>query len=190
MTSCRCSGDVHLLSALALILVFGAFVNAAGMIQPVMDWTGLYVFGLLIAPVIFAFLCAGLGRWLGRVSASSKELACTFALALVPLGFSMWIAHFSYHLVTGWSAIVPALRLGAAMAAGVPSWWPPAEILLLDCGLLLTLYVAWRLACQRTAGAVRALGLMMPWAALAILLYSAGVWILFQPMQMRGMVMN
>ena len=177
-------------AALALILVFGAFVNAAGMIEPVVDWTSLYVVGLLVAPVIFACACAWLGRWLGRTNASSKELACTFALALVPLGFSMWIAHFSYHLVTGWSAIVPALRMGAAMAAGVPSWWPPTEILLLDCGLLLTLYVAWRLACLRTAGAVRALGLVMPWAALAILLYSAGVWILFQPMQMRGMVMN
>ena len=177
-------------AALALILVFGAFVNAAGMIQPVMDWTRLYVGGLLIAPVVLACVCAWLGRLLGRTRASRKELACTFALALVPLGFSMWIAHLGYHLVTGWSAVLPALRVGAAMAAQVPNWWPPAEIVLLDGGLLLTLYVAWRLAARRTDGVARALGLMVPWAALAILLYSAGIWILFQPMQMRGMVMN
>jgi hypothetical protein len=67
-----------------------------------------------------------------------------------------------------------------------PAWWPPTEILLLDAGLLLTLYLGWRLA-ARTAGAWKVL---TPWAILTVLLYAAGLWILFQPMQMRGMLMS
>jgi hypothetical protein len=66
-----------------------------------------------------------------------------------------------------------------------PAWWPPAEILLLDAGLLLTLYLGWRVA-GRTRHALS----FLPCATLAVLLYAAGLWILFQPMQMRGMLMS
>jgi hypothetical protein len=184
-------------AALALVLVFGAFVNAGAMVSPVLAKSWIMLAGLLAAPVALVCLCAWLGRWLGRTRASWKELGRTFALALIPLGFSMWIAHFSYHLLTGWRSVIPVveriLRLpnsGVSVAAQIPSWWPPSEILLLDCGLLLTLYVAWRMARQSTIGATRPLGLLVPWALLAVSLYAAGLWILFQPMQMRGMVMN
>jgi hypothetical protein len=34
------------------------------------------------------------------------------------------------------------------------------------------------------------LAVMSPWAVLSGALYSAGVWIVFQPMQMRGMMMH
>jgi len=34
-----------------------------------------------------------------------------------------------------------------------------------------------------------ALAVLAPWAVLAGALYSAGVWIVFQPMQMRGTMM-
>jgi hypothetical protein len=103
----------------------------------------------------------------------------------------MWIAHFWFHYLTAWSSIVPAagraLRLASVASSNmqIPGWWPPAEILLLDAGLLLTLYLGWRIA-GRT-GRVLA---WTPWAALAVLLYAAGLWILFQPMQMRGMLMS
>jgi hypothetical protein len=36
------------------------------------------------------------------------------------------------------------------------------------------------------AGARRALAVVAPWASLAVLPYVAGVWLCFQPMQMRG----
>ena len=190
-------------TALALILVFGAFVNAAGMVDPVTerlhawyDRLGYFVIGLLIAPLALACFCGWLSGKFGGARISWRDLSGAFALALIPLGFSMWVAHFSYHLVAGWSGILPItariLHLSGAsgFTASIPGWWPPAEIVLLDCGLLLTLYVAWRMACQRTTARSQALGLLTPWAALAVLLYSFGIWILFQPMQMRGMVMN
>ena len=34
----------------------------------------------------------------------------TFAQAFVPLGFSMWLAHFSYHLVNGALTAVPVVQ--------------------------------------------------------------------------------
>jgi cytochrome c oxidase assembly factor CtaG len=190
-------------AALALVLVFGAFVNAAGMVDPVMerlhfwyDKLGYFAAGLLIAPLALVSACGWLSRNFSSVRVSGRELSGAFALALIPLGFSMWVAHFSYHLIAGWSGIFTIgariLHFGgsAHLASQVPAWWPSAEILVLDCGLLLTLYVAWRLACQRTISRSRALAMLTPWGALAVLLYSLGLWILFQPMQMRGMVMN
>jgi cytochrome c oxidase assembly factor CtaG len=43
---------------------------------------------------------------------------------------------------------------------------------------LLSLYTGYRLAPTLKA--------LAPWALLMVLLFAAGVWILFQPMQMRG----
>src|SRR5262249_52442623 len=125
-------------AALALILVFGAFVNAAGMTGPVMTWmhgwharlgsmlpvvTAMYVVGILIAPVILAFVCGWLSRLAAKVS--WREVVCGFALALVPVGFSMWIAHFSNHFFSWWSAAIPAWNW---------SWIPSLELGLLDLG--------------------------------------------------------
>jgi hypothetical protein len=118
-------------AALALLLVFGAFVNAAGMIAPVMDLeqrvqnqfglsspllviTVLLAVGLLIAPATIAVSCGILSKSLGRSPVQWKNIASSFVMALVPLGFSMWVAHFVYHLVTGVSAIEPVMKRAAS----------------------------------------------------------------------------
>ena len=108
----------------------------------------------------------------------------------------MWLAHFSNHLVAGWSTLIPAVeRFFSRVSSGVypqawmPSWIPSLELLFLDLGLLLTLYIAWRVARQVADGERMALAVMSPWAVLAGALYSAGLWIVFQPMQMRGTMM-
>jgi len=200
-------------AALALILVFGAFLNAAGMTEPVMMWmhrwharlelssmvpivSVLYAGGVLIIPGILAAACGWASLHSARASAGWKELTCGFTLALVPLGFSMWLAHFSNHLVAGWSALLPAVeRFFSRVSSGVyaqawmPVWMPSVDLLFLDFGLLLTLYVAWRVARQVANGERMALAVLAPWAVLAGALYSAGVWIVFQPMQMRGTMM-
>ena len=76
------------------------------------------------------------------------------------------------------------------MCGTTVGWLLPLEILALDAGLLLTLYVIWRIAGRYAKGAASALGLAAPWALLAVGLYVAGIWIIFQPMQMRGMMMG
>ncbi len=84
-------------TALVLILVFGAFVNAAGMTEPVMMWmhrwharlglgsmvpvvTALYAGGLLIIPGILAVACGWVSQRWARRSAAWKDLTCSFTL--------------------------------------------------------------------------------------------------------------
>jgi cytochrome c oxidase assembly factor CtaG len=188
------SGIGHLnqrpdVAAMVLILVFGAFVNAAGMTEPVMMWihhwharlglssmvpivTVLYACGLLIVPAMLAIACGWLSQRWAQASSSWKDITCSFVLALVPAGFGMWLAHFSNHLLIPW----------------LPTWIPSLELIFLDLGLLLTLYITWRVA-RRVAAGRTAIAAMSPWAILAGALYSTGIWIVFQPMQMRGTMM-
>jgi hypothetical protein len=74
--------------------------------------------------------------------------------------------------------------------ASALKWIPSFELYVLDLGLRLTLYTSWRVAQRLASGDRMALAAMSPWAVLAVGLYSAGVWIVFQPMQMRGMMMH
>src|SRR5262245_49730446 len=206
-------------AALVLLLVFGAFVNAAGMIGPVSGLertlqqrlglesllpvtSALFVLAMLIVPLLLVTLCAVAWRTLGCDAARMKELICSFALALLPLGFSMWLAHLAYHILTGAAVVIPvsqrvATDLGSSLL-GRPNWvsattllpldWLPSlQILLLDGGLLLTLYAGWRMARGFSVHARGTLRLLAPLAGLAVLLYAAGVWIVFQPMEMRGL---
>lgn len=207
-------------AAIVLLLVFGAFVNAAGMIGPVVALeralqqrlglesllpviSALFVLGLLITPLLLVGLCGVVCRTMCGGAIRRKELICSFALALAPLGFSMWLAHVAYHFLTGASVVIPVVQraandLGSSLL-GQPNWantpallpldWIPSlQILLLDGGLLLTLYVGWRVARRFSERAAGAIGLLAPWAGLAALLYAAGVWIVFQPMEMRGLM--
>jgi hypothetical protein len=129
-------------------------------------------------------------------------LTCEFAVALAPLGLAMWAAHFVFHFLLGAQTALPALQRAATDIGiawlGTPVWatgsfafvrgWSPAlQVLLLDGGLLLTLYLAWRIAHRPGPRFRSAAGAFVPWAALAAALFGIGVWIFLQPMQMRGM---
>lgn len=175
-------------AVLAGVFVFGAFVNAAGMVSPVMMWehrlharlgpdsmpaiVAVFVLGgTVVLPALALFLCGALNR-LQRLSVHYGDLIRRFVLALVPLGLAMWAAHAIYHLATSRSA--------------VPDWLVPAQLILLDTGLLLTLYVSWRVALSYSAKTQTAASVALPWAALGCAIYAVAIWILFQPMQMRG----
>jgi hypothetical protein len=60
------------------------------------------------------------------------------------------------------------------------------EILMLDFGLLASLYAALRIAEANATGVRHVLRAVTPWAALIVLLFAIGVWTVFQPMEMRG----
>jgi ferredoxin len=198
------------LAALALLIVFGAFVNAAGMVEPSMAWlhslhakfgphtmslivAGFIAVGVIVVPATAVFVCGALNRF---VTSESKtwNIPRRFVFTLVPVGVAMWAAHLLYHFATGWNA--PLIILHRPLSAGVsafpspflPEWLTPAQILFLDAGLLLSLYVAWRVARQYENRVRSAVALAAPWAALSSALYGAGIWILLQPMQMRGML--
>lgn len=113
-----------------------------------------------------------------RLDASSLEVATRFSYALVPLGFSMWLAHYSFHFLAGFDAVTPALQRFAgdlgwsilgepawvrACCRPVADWLPRLEILFLDLGLLLSLYVAYRIALTQSERASQALKVLAPW---------------------------
>jgi hypothetical protein len=159
----------------------------------------------VVPPVLLVLLAAPPLAVAGLAAAppAVRERTCRFVLALVPLGFTMWTAHFLFHLVRGWSGMVLASEraladLGMATAprwsAGPGALGPGRllglELLLLDAGLLLTLWVGWRIARDAAPRLRRALTLVAPCAGVAAALWAAGVWIVCQPMAMRGMMMH
>lgn len=213
-------GDI---AALVVLLVFGAFANAAGMVGPVVEWeqtlqtrlglptpmaivSGFYLAALVVLPIALVAMAAALSRQLGALDERWPRNATRFCFALVPLGFAMWLAHYSYHFFGSCDAVIPAaqrfatdlgMRLGDARwtcgcCRPVADWLPRFEILCLDCGLLLSLYTAFRIAelprpqLVEPAPIGRTLKVVAPWALLITLLFAAGIWIVLQPMQMRG----
>jgi len=197
-------------AVMALLIVFGAFLNAAGMIAPVMAWehswhtrlgphtmpmiVGAIVgLGLCVIPAFVVFTCRILNGLVDSVR-NLSDVARRFVLALVPIGFAMWVAHLLYHLAIGWKAAWPVVqrivvgKITAFSAAVIPAWVTPVQLITLDAGLILTLYASWRVASQYAGRLRSAVALAAPWAVLSCGLYMAGVWIFFQPMQMRGML--
>jgi len=205
------------LAALALLLTFGAFANAAGMVGPVAEWqqrfsswlglkwplltvTAFYLLSLIVAPLVLVGGAALLARWWGRLEETPVRLAIRFSYALIPLGFGMWLAHYGFHFLTSWDTALPTTQRflnDAGLSAGEPQWQMSCcrpvgdfllklEILFLDLGLLLSLYAAYRIARSRTSRLSHWLGAVLPWVVVLLLLFAVGIWIIFQPMQMRG----
>ena len=166
--------------------------------------TGCLAVAFLAAlPAALVYLCVVLNRAAADRKVSSKQLAASFALTLVPVGFAMWCAHLAYHLGTGWFTAVPVIQRAwtglwhvrtavdwsASTYGAIPHWLRPLQISFLDAGLLLTLYIAWRTAQRLAPRLAVQLRVFAPWGVVACALYVAGIWILFQPMQMRGTMM-
>jgi polyferredoxin len=128
------------LAALALVLVFGAFANAGGMIGPVhtlnrriagLLGTGapamvqgvVFLGALVVLPLLIVGTAAAASRALagggsGRERAAGTaakrdtiiSTATRFAYGLVPVGFGMWVAHYLYHFLGSGLTLVPVLQ--------------------------------------------------------------------------------
>jgi len=208
------------IAALVLVLVFGAFANAGGMVRPVVEWqqqlqtdlgwsprtiiTLYYAMALLVVPVLAAGLASIASHPQSYASPGYVRVATRYAYALVPLGFGMWLAHYSFHLFTSYETIIPTTQRFAADAgftglgtpewncaccAPVAGWLLRAELLFLDVGFLLSLYTGYRMASEDRATQSQAFRTFLPWGLLITLLFLVGVWLVFQPMQMRGTMM-
>jgi len=185
-------------TALMIVIVFGAFANAAGMIAPVhrcidsvSNWIGApspklvtAMFILCSAFIVPSILCV-LAK---RVAATSYQVAWS----LVPLGISMWAAHLLFHFFTSYQSLLPVTKralydVGLASQpettwalSNTPDWIISFELFVLTCGFLATVALCLRLVNTYTE--------RLPWIALSTILYITGIWIVLQPMQMRGMI--
>jgi cytochrome c oxidase assembly factor CtaG/ferredoxin len=192
------------LAALVLVLTFAAFANAAGMTAPALEMekklglaSGLvFLVFVLLLPFLLASVCAWLGMKCGATAISWREHLCGMAVLFAPLGVSMWAAHFLFHFVTAalspWP-VIQRLAKDAGISSYFPNWniaslgftnLPALEILLLNAGCLFTLWLLWKKTISSSPE--NALLRFLPWALVACSLYCFGIWIVFQPMEMRG----
>lgn len=162
----------------------------------------LFIAGLVLLPLGLTALAAVGTRLLGREDGSLVEIGSRYVWGLVPVGFGMWLAHYLFHFLHGALTVIPVgqqylldlgLRSGPpAWALGAlvpPAWILPLELLLLETGFLVGLLVTWRIGRRlHPAGGRGALAAALPWMLLNALLSGAGLWLLFQPMDMRGMI--
>jgi ferredoxin len=204
------------IAALAVLFTFGSLVNAFGMIAPARSieaWTSqalgvaseapallaLFAAVVIAAPLVLLGTGAALTRRLaGDRARGARQIAVNFTYALVPFGFGMWLAHYGFHLLTGALTIVPvtqraALDLLAWPALGQPLWTltglRPGSVFPIQVGFILlgamgSLAVAHRIA-ERDYPA-RIMAALVPWIAIVASLAAAALWILSQPMEMRG----
>jgi cytochrome c oxidase assembly factor CtaG len=203
------------LGVLTVLFVWGAFVNAMGMSRPFvraqaalahelgfssgLGFDSAVLLGvLLLAPVFFLSFCAVAGRWLARTPLPPGEMVSRVVPALVPLGLAMWVAHFGFHLATGFFSFIPASRraLGSLSGESMVSvtraplnlaWLTDAQLLVLGLGLVISLGVLWRIGREILPEPGRALRLILPWSLLALALWGLGLVTFLAPMQMRGM---
>ena len=204
------------LAALALLFTFAALLNAFAMTSPVYGlersiaaWLGvtreapvlglLFMLGLVVFPVAIVATAAAMTRALSSGSTSSvQSIAVRFAFALVPFGAGVWLAHYGFHFLTGAGAILPVSQTAAIEATGrallgEPDWrWMglrsgavfPLQLGAVLLGALGSSAIAHRIA-ERDFP-LRAGRAAAPWILIVIALTAIALWILGQPMEMRG----
>ncbi|HEX9116382.1 MAG TPA: FesM [Anaerolineae bacterium] len=208
------------LAALVVLLTFASFINAFNMIRPVYTLRdrlaaalGLpspaplllltFVLGLIVLPALLVALAGWASARLAQPHETIAAAVQRYVYALVPLGFGMWVAHYSFHFLTGGLTIVPVVQsfladvglYGGPVQWGlgpvVPgAWLFPIEAVFLYLGATGALIVAFQISQRPGAGAPgnqgRGIAAALPWFVLILLLLAAGLWILVQPMDMRG----
>src|SRR5262249_8450537 len=159
-------------------------------------------FTFILAPLILVGGSVFAGRSIAGIKAPTRELIRRFSLALVPLAAGMWAAHFLFHFLMGLQSAWPVFQrvvgdLGLPVTNNQVSLNSSfglsmeniriLQSLLLDVGLLATLYIGWRIARVYAPRLRSAFHVMAPWGSVAVSLYLFGIWTCFQPMQMRGL---
>jgi ferredoxin len=162
---------------------------------------GIFLAGLVLVPLV----SLGLAGWLSRRGAGMagrvpvRAWVTRYAYALVPLGFGVWLAHYAFHFLTGLWTFVPLVQSFVADLLGIPllgaprwelgpllpaGWLYPLELGFLSLGWFVSLLVAYRLTEEE--GVQPPWRAFWPWAVLFSLLFAAAIWLMGQPMEMRG----
>jgi ferredoxin len=206
------------LAAFAVVFTFAALLNGFGMIGPVYAvekalaaatgigseapiLAAIFVAGLVVLPLLLVGGAAAATRRLAAAGTSVTRIASSYAYALLPLGFGIWLAHYGFHLLTGMLTIVPVVQSAAADLFGAPvlgaplwSWagMRPGDVYPIELGFILlgtmgSIATAHAVS-QRDHPAAPGRALV-PWTVVVLALAAAAVWVLSQPMEMRGTVL-
>ncbi|MCX7622199.1 MAG: FesM [Thermomicrobium sp.] len=202
--------------ALTVGLTALGFLNAFGMVSPVyrlLDWLGrilhvtsepflvALVFASGIATLAVAVILASFVSSRAAGAPSTRWVLTRFALTLAPLGFGLWSAHYLFHFLTGALTIVPlaqsfVLDLTGRAWLGEPAWrlasllsvTSTSDVVLLVLALGFFGSIVWTMELGRRARF--GFAALLPWLILHGALFLAGVWLLGQPMEMRGTLLG
>lgn len=195
---------------LGVLLYFAGFMNAFGMIpayyrlaEDLSRLLGTRNEALLLGSIYLLWTGLGVGLTLGvsvladRVSGRRDRpwrSLRRWGIAYFPMAFAMWAGHYAFHFLTGWASIVPVaqqalLHLGLplgqpdwTLAALVPeNWLYPLQVAIIYLGLAGASYTLFTRAKREgaTAGAAVIFAYLLILATLTL-------WVLAQPMEMRG----
>ena len=204
------------IAALAVLFTFGALLNAFAMVSPVYaveQWLARVMRVSAEAPVLLVVFIVALGlipagllmgaavssRLItGSKARSLREDITQYAVGLIPFGFGLWVAHYAFHFLTGVFTIVPVTQSAAAdlfgwALLGDPLWRLagmrpgavfPIQIGFVMLGTLGSLAVTHGISEREHPG--RPLVATAPWAVVLLLIAAAALWVLSNPMEMRG----
>ena len=206
------------LTALIIVFSFGALLNAFGMVSPVYaleQWLANRLgvnYELPVLAVVFALfllleplLLIGVAAWLSRLWEGKKRslisVAVRYSYSLVPLGFGIWLAHFGFHFLTGLYTFIPvaqAALVGLGWAVlGEPLWSLSGlssnvvqlfEFGFIALGLIGSLLVSYAIVSSEKVD--HPTRVFTVWAAVSLLMAGSALWLMSQPMEMRGVVLG
>jgi hypothetical protein len=209
-------GDRSDLAALAVLFAFGALLNALAMTSPVYALEHsiarvmrvsselpvlavVFAAVLVIIPSVLLTGAAAISRLLTSSTDQPLRLeVVNYAFALLPFGFGVWLAHYTFHLLTGVMTIVPvaqsaAMDLFGWAVLGDPVWrWGglrpgavfPVQIGFVLLGALGSIAIAYGISEREHAD--RPLLAAAPWAIVLLGMTATALWILSSPMEMRA----
>ncbi|OYP31636.1 4Fe-4S binding protein [Rhodopirellula sp. MGV] len=199
-----------LLNAFAMISPVYALENSiASATGLTVEWpilSAIFALFLIIEPAVLlgvtAFATQRVAGFNEGITAQVKRLAPS----LIPIGFGVWLAHYAFHFLTGALTVVPVAQNAVRQSFGKawfgnPQWQlgglPESvvyaiELGFLALGLIGSIAVAWTLLRQSSfPSQIKnvervALQATAPWAVFYLTLFVSAVWIMNQPMDMRG----
>ncbi len=196
----------------AYLNAFGMITPVYALQQSISNWLNttnelpslLIIFGVGFF-VLPAVLLSATG-FLSQMLASEKRVTLginirRFVYALVPLSFGMWLAHYAFHFLTGALTLIPVSQsflndVGFYVGSPLwslgpivpPDWLFPIQTIFLYLGLFASLTTGFQISLDIHKARHVALRAFLPWAILMLLMLVAALWIMFQPMEMRGTV--
>jgi hypothetical protein len=113
----------------------------------------------------------------------------------------MWLAHYSFHFLTGLYTVIPVSQNALANLGwpilGQPRWTltgiPSNIVQVVEIGFLALGFAGSLLVVHSLAeddSPEKPLRAFVPWAAVCLVLWLASMWLMFQPMEMRATLMS
>jgi hypothetical protein len=175
------------LSYLILVFVFGALLNALGMVGPVYEFHRMVMSSLQLETDLFSLILLFIFflvflPWLCLVTVPRRLIPL-----LLPLGIGIWTAHYCFHFMIGIFTFIPIIQDLLHIPGQFPVRWMglplsmvyPVEIGILLLGATLSLGLHKKLQERSLSKS------LLTWQVLILI---SAIWLLSLPMEMRGTV--